>query len=118
MELKQRILERKDQTTPGDRGGKSKSRCAEGTRDRIWKIGSGSVTRDRNQPGRSFQSSRCGRRAADLRLVMGKCGSADSSGEGKIYRGRLGKKDFRSERICAFEGGRVGEESIYRRERK
>ena len=34
--------------------------------------------------------------------------------KGKFGRGRLGKKEFRSERICAFEGGRVGEESIYR----
>ena len=108
----------RNQTTPGDRGGKSKNSCAEGTRDRIWKNGSGSVTRSRNQSGRIFLGARSGRSVADLRPEKGNCGRSKDSGEGKISEVGFGKKEFRSEDKSAFEGERVGEESIYRGERK
>ena len=106
------------QTTPGDRGGKSKISCAEGTRDRIWKNGSGSATRRRNQPNKIFQSTKGCRSAADLRLKTGNCGNAEVTGEGKFSEVGFGKKEFRSEGKSVFEGEKVGEESIYRGERK
>ena len=50
----------------------------------------------------------------DLRLEVGFCGRSEESGEGKCDRGRILKEVLRSERKSAFEGERVGEESIYR----
>ena len=50
----------------------------------------------------------------EFRLEMGFCGRSKETGEGKFGRGQLLKEVLRSERKSAFEGERVGEESIYR----
>ena len=79
------------------------------------RMGTGSASRRRNQSAREFQvrqmCQKCGGAAA-------KCGRSEKSEEAENFQRRLGKKGFRSEGDFSFEGRRVGEKSIYRREIK
>ena len=98
----------KDQTAPGVRGGNSKSGCRGHRRKN-------SVDRALDRPPEKgidrpeiFRRSRKAKFAADLRLWSRSRGFLGEAEERKSCRRRRFERDFRSEMIFPFEGGRVG----------